>query len=213
MRTHPVSGVKKFHRGIDLVVTPAEGPIHAFVGGEVMHAKMGVSGSGFGNYGIVVAIKDDKGCLHVYAHLSSAAVKVGQKVKQGDLIGKQGSTGISSGAHLHYEVRKAASPQFGYTATEAGVVEPTKYLIDYYGEELPMTADEKKQMDELKATVAAQSKWIQAEKAKANMECPEWAKTAYEYYKEYISDTTGSYDFWRLLVVSYRKEKIRKKHL
>ncbi|MFE6076713.1 M23 family metallopeptidase [Paenibacillus sp. NPDC057886] len=103
------------------------------VGGEVLHAKLGVSGSGFGNYGIVVAIKDDKGYLHVYAHLSAAGVKVGQQVKRGQLIGKQGSTGISSGAHLHYEVRKAASPQYGYTATEAGVVEPTQYLINYYG--------------------------------------------------------------------------------
>ncbi|WP_433581238.1 GH25 family lysozyme [Paenibacillus amylolyticus] len=144
MRVHPVSGVNKFHRGIDLVVSPADGPIYAFVAGEVMHAKMGVSGSGFGNYGIVVAIKDDKGYLHVYAHLSAAGVKVGQKVKRGQLIGKQGSTGISSGAHLHYEVRKAASPQYGYTATEAGVVEPTQYLINYFGqkpvkEEKPVT--------------------------------------------------------------------------
>ncbi|MEY8748643.1 M23 family metallopeptidase [Bacillales bacterium AN1005] len=134
MRVHPVSGVNKFHRGIDLVVSPADGPIYAFVAGEVMHAKMGVSGSGFGNYGIVVAIRDDKGYLHVYAHLSAAGVKVGQQVKRGQLIGKQGSTGISSGAHLHYEVRKAASPQYGYTPTEAGVVEPTKYLTDYYGQ-------------------------------------------------------------------------------
>lgn len=57
---------------------------------------MGVSGSGFGNYGIVVAIKDDKGYLHVYAHLLAAGVKVGQQVKRGQLIGKQGNTGISS---------------------------------------------------------------------------------------------------------------------
>ncbi|NUU74040.1 GH25 family lysozyme [Paenibacillus xylanilyticus] len=133
MRKHPVSGVNKFHRGVDLVVSPADGPIYAFVAGEVMHAKMGVSGSGFGNYGIVVAIKDDKGYLHVYAHLSAAGVKVGQQVKRGQLIGKQGSTGISSGAHLHYEVRKACTPQYGYTTTEAGVVEPTQYLINYYG--------------------------------------------------------------------------------
>ncbi|WP_405131169.1 GH25 family lysozyme [Paenibacillus sp. FSL H8-0317] len=134
MRKHPVSGINKFHRGIDLVVSPVDGPIYAFVAGEVIHAKMGVSGSGFGNYGNVVAIKDDKGFLHVYAHLSAAGVKVGQQVKRGQLIGKQGSTGISSGAHLHYEVRKACTPQFGYTATEAGVVEPTQYLISYYGQ-------------------------------------------------------------------------------
>jgi len=163
MRTHPVSGQLKFHRGIDLVVTPADGPIYAFVAGEVMHAKMGVSGSGFGNYGITVAIRDDKGYLHVYAHLSAASVKVGQKVKQGDLIGKQGSTGISSGPHLHYEVRKAASPQYGYTATEAGVVEPNQYLINYYGQS-PVKEDKSvSQRDINVASSWAEASWKEAQ--------------------------------------------------
>ncbi len=74
MRLHPVYGVPRFHRGVDLVVAPANGPIHAFTPGEVLHAQMGVPGSGFGNYGIVVAIRDKYGYLHCYAHLSSAAV-------------------------------------------------------------------------------------------------------------------------------------------
>ncbi|WP_339309714.1 GH25 family lysozyme [Paenibacillus sp. FSL k6-2145] len=157
MRTHPVSGEKKFHRGVDLVVTPADGPIHAFVAGEVIHAKLGVSGSGFGNYGVTVAIKDDKGYLHVYAHLSAAGVKVGQQVKRGQLIGKQGSTGISSGAHLHYEVRKAFGPQYGYTTTEAGVVEPTQYLINYYGQ-APIKEDKPVTVRDINVP----SKWAEA---------------------------------------------------
>ncbi|HBU81778.1 MAG TPA: hypothetical protein DEF35_09080 [Paenibacillus sp.] len=161
MRTHPVSGLQKFHRGIDLVVNPSDGPIYAFVDGEVMHAKMGVSGSGFGNYGIVVAIKDDKGYLHVYAHLSAAGVKVGQQVKRGQLIGKQGSTGISSGAHLHYEVRKACTPQFGYTATEAGVVEPTQYLINYYGQ-TPVKEDKPVTQPVTTRDINVPSKWAEA---------------------------------------------------
>ncbi|WP_411736108.1 N-acetylmuramoyl-L-alanine amidase [Paenibacillus sp. M2] len=74
------------------------------------------------------------------------------------------------------------------------------------GDEEPMTAAEKKRMDDLQATVDAQSKWIESEKAKANMECPSWAKTAYEYYKPFIADSKGSYDFWRQLVINYRKE-------
>lgn len=74
------------------------------------------------------------------------------------------------------------------------------------GGEEEMTATEKKRMDDLQATVDAQAKWIEAEKAKANMECPSWAKTAYEYYKPYIADSKGSYDFWRQLVINYRKE-------
>lgn len=118
---------------------------------------MGVSGSGFGNYGNVVAIKDDNGYLHFYAHLSAAGVKVGQQVKRGQLIGKQGSTGISSGAHLHYEVRKAISPQYGYTATEAGVVEPTQYLINYYGQ-TPVKEDEPVSQRDINLP----SKWAEA---------------------------------------------------
>lgn len=132
-RIHPVDHVKRFHRGVDLVTTPSNGPIKAFVGGKVLHAKMGVVGSGFGNMGNVVAVLDNTGHLHVYAHLSSVAVKVGQTINQGDTVGNQGSTGKSTGPHLHYEVRKASSPSFGWTQTEAGVVEPTKYLQDYYG--------------------------------------------------------------------------------
>lgn len=150
MRTHPVYGTKKFHRGVDLVITPANGQIKAFVGGEVLHAKDGAKGSGFGGYGITVAIKDDKGYLHVYAHLSSASVKTGDKVQKGQVIGRQGSTGVSTGPHLHYEIRKKSTPQYGYTATEAGVVEPTKYLQDYYKANKPK---EDKTLDKAKVVV------------------------------------------------------------
>jgi hypothetical protein len=94
---------------------------------------MGVTGSGFGNYGNVVAIRDAKGFLHVYAHLSAIVVKVGQTVERGQMVGRQGTTGLSTGEHLHYEVRKACSPSFGYTPTEAGVVEPTAYLQAFAG--------------------------------------------------------------------------------
>lgn len=136
-RIHPVYKTKKFHKGVDLVTTPSNGSIYAFTSGEVLHSKEGVKGSGFGGYGIVVAIKDDKGFLHVYAHLSSAAVKVGQHVERGQMIGRQGSTGVSTGPHLHYEIRKKPSPSYGFTSDESGVVEPTQYLINYYVKELP----------------------------------------------------------------------------
>ena len=69
----------------------------------------------------------------------------------------------------------------------------------------PMTEAEKLQMSNLEKTVKQQADWIQAEKAKANMECPAWAKEAYAYYKDYIKDDKGSYDFWRMLVIEYRK--------
>ncbi|AJS58311.1 hypothetical protein [Paenibacillus sp. IHBB 10380] len=49
MRMHPVDHVKRFHRGVDLVISPANGALKAFTAGEVLHAKMGVTGSGFGH--------------------------------------------------------------------------------------------------------------------------------------------------------------------
>ena len=136
---HPVYKVLKFHKGIDLVTIPSNGPIYAFVPGEVIYGKEGVKGSGFGGYGIVVAIKDVNGYLHCYAHLSKASVKVGDRVQRNQEVGLQGSTGQSTGEHLHYEIRKGYSPLFGYTETEIGVVDPTKYLQDFYSkkEELP----------------------------------------------------------------------------
>ncbi|OAB34271.1 hypothetical protein PMSD_14995 [Paenibacillus macquariensis subsp. defensor] len=150
-RIHPVYKVKKFHKGVDLVTTPSTGLLYAFVAGEVTHAKEGTKGSGFGGYGIVVAIKDDKGYLHCYAHLSMVTVKVGQRVERGQMVGRQGNTGVSTGAHLHYEIRKKCMPSFGYTETESGVVEPTKYLQDYYaGVSVPVDKGE----IEMKATDA-----------------------------------------------------------
>ncbi|WP_339194095.1 peptidoglycan recognition family protein [Paenibacillus sp. FSL P4-0176] len=70
----------------------------------------------------------------------------------------------------------------------------------------PMTEAEKLQVATLEKTIQQQADWIKAEKLKANMECPTWAQEAYKYYKDYISDTTGSYDFWRQLVINYRKD-------
>ncbi|MEK3788735.1 M23 family metallopeptidase [Paenibacillus sp. FSL K6-1230] len=219
-RMHPVDHVPRFHRGVDLVLEPKDsyGPIKAFTSGEVLHAKMGATGSGFGNMGNVVAVQDDKGYLHVYAHLSSIAVKVGQQVDQGQVIGRQGSTGKSTGPHLHYEIRKAASPSYGYTATEAGVVEPTKYLQDYYGqqpnkEDIPMTAEERKLFDTLQATVKQQATAIaKLEQQNSMSGIPAWAKDACVAAKKAgIVDTTSgrSYDFYSLLTVIHRSKIIQ----
>ncbi|MGE6576251.1 peptidoglycan recognition protein family protein [Paenibacillus xylanexedens] len=93
-------------------------------------------------------------------------------------------------------------------AAQMSFIPPIKEEVERIknGGEKQMTAEEKKQIEELKATVESQAKWIAAQKAKENIECPKWAASAYEYYKDYLADKTGSYDFWRQLVINYRKE-------
>ncbi|MEK4434916.1 MULTISPECIES: M23 family metallopeptidase [Paenibacillus] len=212
-RIHPIHGGQTFHRGIDLVTEPWNGPVYAFMEGTVRFAAEGATGSGFGGYGLTVAVQDHRGCLHCYAHLSQIAVSVGQRVKRGQLLGNQGSTGQSTGPHVHYEIRKTSTPSYGYTASVDGVVEPEAYLQSEFGstseeqEALPMTSEEKKAFEAMEKTLEAQASWIAQQKNLSNMPCPSWAADAYHYYRSYILTDTGSYDFWRLLVIMYRKEK------
>jgi len=122
-RNDPFTGSKSWHTGIDLVKSH-QAPIYAFAAGEVVHAKMGQPGTGFGGFGNVVAVKGASGHLHCYAHLDSVTVKVGDKVAQGQEVGRQGTTGRSTGSHLHYEVRSVSSPSFGFGKD----INPVDYL-------------------------------------------------------------------------------------
>lgn len=88
------------------IAIPVGTGLSSNIQGEVVYAGMGKKGTGYNSYGITVAIKDYKGNIHVYGHMDSVNVKVGQKVGLGDLLGKSGNTGRSEGPHLHYEVRK-----------------------------------------------------------------------------------------------------------
>lgn len=130
-RVHPIRKKKHYHSGIDLVKSH-KAPLTAFVGGEVVFAGMGRTGTGLGGYGNVVLIKDSNGAGHLYAHLDTAAVKKGQKVKKGQVIGTQGATGQVTGSHLHYEIRKKLSPSYGWTTNaEKSTYDPTEYLKNY----------------------------------------------------------------------------------
>lgn len=122
-RIHPITKVNSFHTGIDLVA-PRGAAIKAFVPGVVHYAGWGSSGTGVGGYGNVVLVKDEKGALHMYAHLRSVAVEKGQTVSAGTVLGIQGTTGVSTGDHLHYEVRTKSSPSLGYGSH----TNPTDYL-------------------------------------------------------------------------------------
>lgn len=100
MRTHPVLGGRRAHNGIDLA-SPTGTPIYATADGIVSKAEW------FGGYGNYIQIEHGSDLQTRYGHLSRYAVESGQRVRKGDLIGYVGSTGRSTGPHLHYEVRIA----------------------------------------------------------------------------------------------------------
>ncbi len=108
----PISGVVtseygprwgSFHPGID-IAGPNGGPIAAAKSGVVIYAAF--NEGGYGNY---VIIDHGDGFATAYAHQSRLAVKEGQNVSQGQVIGYEGSTGLSTGPHLHFEVRSSGS--------------------------------------------------------------------------------------------------------
>ena len=98
-RSDPFRGSAAMHSGIDLA-GPVGTPIYATADGVVSEA-----GWNSGGYGNLIKIDHGRGIETRYAHLSKVNVRAGEKVKRGDLIGKMGSTGRSTGSHLHYEVR------------------------------------------------------------------------------------------------------------
>ncbi len=90
------------HKGIDLVDTRGtKAPVYATADGTVVACKKGAWDWSYGN---MVAIYHGNGTYTNHAHLSKIKVKLGQKVKSGDVIGYQGSTGRSTGNHLHFEI-------------------------------------------------------------------------------------------------------------
>jgi murein DD-endopeptidase MepM/ murein hydrolase activator NlpD len=100
MRMHPIYKVKKLHAGVDFAA-PIGTPIYATGDGEVTLVRNSLSG-----YGKQVEISHGFGFKTKYAHMSKYIVKMGQKVKRGEIIGYIGNTGASTGPHLHYEIHK-----------------------------------------------------------------------------------------------------------
>lgn len=99
MRMHPIYKYEKFHAGMDFTAGVGT-EIHATGDGVVTLAEYG---SGYGNH---VIINHGYGYETLYGHMERMKVRVGQKVKRGELIGYVGNTGLSSGPHIHYEVHK-----------------------------------------------------------------------------------------------------------
>lgn len=108
-RIHPLTGERKLHAGIDIGLVTGTS-IYASAGGVVSKVQTGCKvgntscGGGWGNHVFVEHVVNGKKYTTNYAHLSSVNVQVGQQVKGGQLIGKSGNTGSSSGPHLHFEI-------------------------------------------------------------------------------------------------------------
>ena len=103
MRKHPVLGYNRMHNGIDMAC-PQGTPIYATRAGTVTTASYQAGGAG--NY---VSINHGDGFASIYMHMTNYVVSAGQKVSQGQLIGYVGSTGISTGPHLHFGISYAGT--------------------------------------------------------------------------------------------------------
>ncbi|MDQ0257919.1 murein DD-endopeptidase MepM/ murein hydrolase activator NlpD [Evansella vedderi] len=96
-RRDPFTWNSSFHSGID-IAAPINTGIHATADGKVVHADWD------GGYGRKVVIEHNETYTTIYAHLNRIDVQVGDEVSKGDLIGGMGTTGRSTGVHLHYEI-------------------------------------------------------------------------------------------------------------
>ncbi|MBC1562906.1 peptidoglycan DD-metalloendopeptidase family protein [Listeria booriae] len=117
-RTNPVTGQHESHKGQDIAAGGSV-PIYAAAGGTVVFSGFGAPGSGYGGYGYVVEIDHGNGYQTLYGHMRAGSLQVvaGQSVAQGQGIGIMGSTGQSTGQHLHFEIHKNGVP-----------VDPTPYI-------------------------------------------------------------------------------------
>jgi murein DD-endopeptidase MepM/ murein hydrolase activator NlpD len=101
MRRHPILGYSRMHRGVDFAA-PTGTPVYAAGDGTVAFAGWR------GDYGRTVILRHSGGISTLYAHLSTipGGIRAGARVRQGQVIGRVGSTGMSTGPHLHYEVHR-----------------------------------------------------------------------------------------------------------
>lgn len=125
-RIHPIKKVKKFHTGTDIWAKAEPAWVEAPYDGKVL--AVGSNPAGFGNY--VILRHDIKGKPYttLFAHMANKSIKVknGQKVTAGTPLGKMGSTGASTGKHLHWELR--AGKKHTWSATGKNYIEPVAFF-------------------------------------------------------------------------------------
>lgn len=104
LRRHPIRRVHQHHHGIDLAA-PRGSIIRAIASGQVLYADP------FGGYGKIVVVKHSNGLTSHYGHCDTLNVKPGDMIKAGDVLATVGSSGLSTGPHLHFEIRINGKPQ------------------------------------------------------------------------------------------------------
>lgn len=125
-RIHPITGYSRMHKGVDVVPADRHIPlVTAHTGGVVIYAGMDTT------EGINVSIQPSPGIVMRYFHLADRRVTRGAVVKTGDVIGTMGSTGASTGAHLHFQVE-----------VNGTAINPEPYLFCDYEEDENMTQEQ-----------------------------------------------------------------------
>jgi murein DD-endopeptidase MepM/ murein hydrolase activator NlpD len=117
MREHPILQTMRAHTGVDYAA-PVGTPVISVADGVVAESSFQ------GGYGNMVVIQHNAHQSTAYAHLSRMNVRKGQTIKQGDIVGAVGSTGLSTGPHLHFEFRMNGRHVDPLTLAQQGSAEP-----------------------------------------------------------------------------------------
>ena len=128
MRIHPVTKEKKHHNGSDVWSGQEPCWIEAPYDGKVLEAKKSTAaGGGFGNYVKLLHNINGKWYTTLYAHMADGLkVTVGQKIEAGTILGKMASTGMSTGKHLHWELKEGKD--HAWNNTGLGYIEPFTFF-------------------------------------------------------------------------------------
>ncbi len=127
-RIDPITGDKRFHWGIDYPARRGT-PVYATASGKIDRAILNN-----GDYGNLIRINHLNGYESLYAHLDQIDIRENDNVKRGDLIGRVGNTGKSTGYHLHYEItymEKHINPNIFRTPLKRHIKQPTSGLVNY----------------------------------------------------------------------------------
>jgi murein DD-endopeptidase MepM/ murein hydrolase activator NlpD len=128
-RIHPIEKYKKHHNGVDLWSSKEPCYIEAIADGKVLEARMSTAaGGGYGYFVRLLHKIDGEWYTSTYAHMVAGSLKVkkGQTIKAGTILGKMGTTGASTGKHLHIEIQKGKT--YAWTGDGTRFVEPLAFI-------------------------------------------------------------------------------------